>query len=378
MSEDDPGAARASAAAAPDLLSVYERQLAARGFERDGAQQLAVARLEDLRQRLLAAPPRRPRWLGALTGQSAAESLTGIYLWGQVGRGKTWLMDLFYSSLPAGMARRRHFHRFMYEVHRALASLKDQRAPLTMVAADIAREARVLCFDEFNVADIGDAMIMGNLIAALFAHGVTLVATSNVPPAELYRDGLQRARFLPAIELLESHLEIVRLQGSTDYRLRELTAAGVYLASAAADTPARLAALFERLADHGRQHGGSIEIAGRPIAVVRAAPTVAWFEFGALCAGPRGTDDYLEIAREYPSVILQDVPVLTSDDDNEARRFIALIDELYDHNVNLVASAAAPPGQLYTGERLAGLFERTASRLAEMQSEDYLARPHRA
>jgi cell division protein ZapE len=380
MNDDRAGADPASTAPAPppDLLARYQRQLAARGYHSDSAQLAALARLEDLRGRLLASAPSRWRGWAAFTGRAQHEPVRGVYLWGSVGRGKTWLMDLFYASLPEGLALRRHFHRFMYEVHRQLAELKEQRDPLDAVAAHLARRARVLCFDELYVADIADAMILGGLFAGLFRHGVTLVATSNVPPRELYRDGLQRARFLPAIELLEAHLESVEVEGATDYRLRELTQAGLFLPSTAPDTPARLQALFARLADHGSVSSGRIEIEGRPIAVVRVAPAVVWFEFAAICAGPRSQDDYLEIAREYQSVIVQDVPVLDAAHDDEARRFIALVDELYDHSVNLVVSAAAAPAALYQGERLAAAFARTASRLTEMQSVEYLARAHRA
>jgi cell division protein ZapE len=368
----------AAAGAPADLLSRYQRQLEARGYQQDAAQLAALARLEDLRARLLASPPSLWRHLASLSGRTRYAPLTGLYLWGSVGRGKTWLMDLFYASLPPKVALRRHFHRFMYEVHRQLNGLRAQRAPLEAVAEQLARRARVLCFDELYVADIADAMILGGLFAGLFRRGVTLVATSNVPPADLYRDGLQRARFLPAIELLETHLEIIEVDGGTDYRLRELTQAGTYLLSSSPDTPARLKALFARLADHGAQASGSIEIEGRPIAVVRVAPAVVWFEFTAVCAGPRSQNDYIEIAREYQSVIVQDVPRFAAAHEDEARRFIALVDELYDRNVNLVVAAAAPPEELYHGERLAALFARTASRLTEMQSEEYLARAHRA
>jgi cell division protein ZapE len=381
VSETASGAAAAlrPLEAPADLLARYQWQLAVRGFHSDPAQLQAVAQLENLRRRLLAASASKlPRWLQALRRGTHHPRTEGIYLWGSVGRGKTWLMDLFCASLPAGLARRRHFHRFMYEVHQQLAVLRGRRAPLETVAEGIARAARVLCFDELYVADIADAMILGGLFAGLLHRGVTLVATSNVPPADLYRDGLQRVRFLPAIELLQQQLAVIHVDGPTDYRLRELTQAGTYLPSAAPETPARLQALFERLADHGRQSGGSIEIDGRQIAVVRAAPAVVWFEFAALCAGPRSTNDYIEIAREYQSLIVADVPVFDAEHDDEARRFIALVDELYDRSVNLVVSAAAPPAQLYRGERLAALFQRTASRLVEMQSEQYLARAHRA
>jgi cell division protein ZapE len=363
-----------------DLRQRYQRALAQRHFQCDAAQLEALERLQDLRERLLAAadtPAPLPHWLAALGRARARTPVKGLYLWGGVGRGKTWLMDLFFASLPPGLARRRHFHRFMYEVHRRLAQLKQQRSPLEKVAQAIAQDCRVLCFDELYVADIADAMILGALFAGLFSRGVTLVVTSNVPPQLLYQDGLQRQRFLPAIELLEQHLEVLKLSGTTDHRLRQLTQAGTYLASGDPRTRAQLEELFERLAGHGPWEGGSIEIAGRPIAVIRVSPAVVWFGFQALCAGPRSQDDYIEIAREYQSVLVSDVPVFDELRENEARRFIALVDELYDRNVNLVVSAAAAPRELYRGERLQGLFARTASRLIEMQSEDYLGREHR-
>ena len=365
-----------------DLRPLYSAQLAARGFASDDAQLAVVAKLEELRQRLLAAPAKPgsawPNWLGSLLGRTPLEPLTGLYLWGSVGRGKTWLMDLFCGSLPRGLVRRRHFHRFMQEVHRHLARLHHRRAPLEQVARAIARDTRVLCLDELYVADIADAMILGGLFAALFRRGVTLVATSNVAPQELYREGLQRQRFLPAIALLERHLEVVRLAGSTDYRLRQLTAAGTYLPADAPGAGARLAALFEQLAQQDIAAPDSIDIAGRAIPVVRVGAGVAWFTFAALCAGPRSAEDYIEIAREYQSLIVADVPVLDAAHENEARRFIALIDELYDRNVKLIITAAAPAAELYRGERLGALFARTASRLTEMQSKEYLAREHRA
>jgi len=382
---DAPPSATAAApqldSAPQDLQRLYARELARRHFEVDAAQVVAVGRLEELRRRLLAAPPARtvrlPRWLATLAAGAPRPPLRGLYLWGSVGRGKTWLMDLFCASLPPPLVRRRHFHRFMYEVHRQLARTRRRRAPLETIAAGIAREVRVLCFDELQVADIADAMILGSLFTGLFRRGVTLVATSNVPPADLYHDGLQHQRFLPAIALLEAHLDVLRLAGDTDYRLRQLTQAGIYLPANASDTRARLAALFERLADRDCSRGGALDIEGRPIAVIRASAAVVWFDFEALCGGPRSQNDYIEIAREYHSVIVSGVPVFDAQHEDEARRFIALVDELYDRNVTLVVSAAAAPAALYRGERLAALFARTASRLTEMQSEAYLSREHR-
>ena len=303
--------------------------------------------------------------------------MRGLYLWGGVGRGKTWLMDLFFESLPFAAARRSHFHRFMHSVHAELARLTQRREPLGLVARAIARDTRVLCFDELQVADIGDAMILGGLIEDLLHHGVTLVATANMAPADQYRDGLQRQRFLPVIALLEQHLEVLHVTGTTDYRLRQLTEAGIYLTPDDAGATARLAALFSELAMDGGELSGSLEIEDRPIAVIRAASRVAWFEFAALCSAPRSTDDYIEIAREFQSVILSGVPVLGAAHEDNARRFIALVDEFYDRNVKLIVAAAAAPAGLYRGARLKELFARTASRLTEMQSTEYLARPHR-
>lgn len=377
MSDSSPGA---PAAAGQDLLQRYHRELDGRHFTSDPAQLAAIARLVDLRDRLItaqsAATP--PRWLRAVLPTGARAPVRGLYLWGGVGRGKTWLMDLFYASLPFSARRRRHFHRFMHELHAELGNLKAQRAPLDRIAADIARDTRVLCFDELYVTDIADAMILGGLFEGLFRRGVTLVATSNVAPQELYRDGLQRQRFLPAVALLQQHLEVMHVAGATDYRLRRLTQAGIYLAAGAADTEARLQSLFGELGDADAQAHGTLEIEGRQIPVVRVAHGAVWFDFSALCAGARSQNDYIEIAREFRSVFVSNVPVFDAGREDEARRFIALVDELYDHNVNLVLSAAAGPAQLYRGARLRALFERTASRLSEMQSKEYLAREHRA
>lgn len=363
---------------ADDLAHLYARELAARGFSADPAQLAAVARLDAVRRRLLRRPRvGLPRWFGALLPRRPDAPVRGLYLWGGVGRGKTWLMDLFFESLPFAERRRRHFHRFMHEVHARLAQLRHERDPLEQVAGLIAREARVLCFDELQVADIADALILGKLFDALFRRSVTLVVTSNTAPRELYKGGLQRARFLPAIASLERHLEVARIGGTTDYRLAELTQAGVYLPAAAADTHERLEQLFTRLSHAGAGAGDSILIEGRAIAVIRAGPGVLWCEFSALCAGPRSADDYIEIAREYHSVIVSGVPVLDATTDDEARRFIALIDEFYDRNVKVIVSAAAAASGLYRGERLAAPFERTVSRLVEMQSAEYLAREHK-
>jgi cell division protein ZapE len=287
----------------------------------------------------------------------------------------------------------------MYDVHAQLKKLARRQAPLEQVAANLAAETRVICFDELFVTDIADAMILGTLFDGLFRRGVTLVATSNVPPRDLYKEGLQRARFLPAIELLEQNTQVLAVEGNTDYRLRQLTQAGTYLESAAPDTPSRLEALFNELGDGNADEQTSssgarasastrdapnpsaptaVKIAGRLIPIIRESANVIWFDFESLCEGPRSQNDYIEIARDYQSVIVSNVPRFTSQRENAARRFIALVDEFYDHNVNLIVSAAARPDDLYHGERLTLEFRRTTSRLTEMQTEEYLAREHRA
>jgi cell division protein ZapE len=373
--------AAAGRKSSPGLKEIYREQLQLRGFRADPAQEKVVDALEDLRQRLIRAEAKpangAARLLSKLGKRKAEKPEKGLYLWGSVGRGKTWLMDLFFHSLPFEAKRRRHFHRFMYDVHAQLKKLGNREAPLELVADEIARNARVLCFDEFFVSDIADAMILGTLMKGLFSRGVALVATSNVAPKELYKDGLQRQRFLPAIKLLEDNTLVLAVGGNTDYRLRQLTEAGTYLDSADPQARARLDALFEDLADSDPSTDATVVIAGRKIPVVKESENVIWFEFEALCEGPRSQNDYIEIAREYQSVIVSNVPQLPATRENAARRFIALVDELYDRHVNLILSAAAPPASLYQGEKLTFEFQRTVSRLTEMQSEEYLATEHR-
>jgi cell division protein ZapE len=370
-----PQAPSAAPATAPDLRALYAQQISGRGLSADLAQQSALEKLVQLRERLVKQPGVLSRWLRLRSPQEAPR---GLYLWGPVGRGKTWLMDLFYSSLPFRAARRRHFHSFMQEVHGYLKTLKDRASPLEEAAERIARDTRVLCVDELFVSDIADAMILGGLFGALFRRGVTLVATSNTAPGELYKDGLQRQCFVPAIELILQHVEVLKVDGGVDYRLRQLTQAGTYLLSHEAGTAQQMEALFTGTAAHGVATADPLCVEGRLIPVIRRAPAAAWFAFAALCTGPRSQDDYIQIACEFPVVLLSDVPVLDGLHDNEARRFIALVDELYDRRVKLIVSAAALPGQLYRGERLSAPFERTVSRLIEMGSTEYLGSGHRA
>ena len=346
------------------------------GLIEDDAQRQVVARLTDLQRRLDAADDKRSGFLARLRQPALDAPVRGLYLWGGVGRGKTFLMDLFFTTLATEQKRRTHFHRMMSNVHRQLKELRDVEDPLDRVAAAIAANVRVLCFDEFFVKDIADAMILARLLDGLFRRGVTLVATSNTPPAELYRDGLQRERFLPAIRQLETHTELVELNSGPDYRLRVLEQAGTYLSARDPDAEQRLTDYFCRIAPGAFEIGRVLDILGRPIPTVREAKGVAWFEFDELCDGPRSQEDYIEIARCYQTVIVSDVPMLDRNREDPARRFIALVDEFYDRRVKLIVSAHVTLDALYQGERLSFEFERCKSRLVEMQSQEYLHSAH--
>jgi cell division protein ZapE len=350
--------------------------LGSEGTVADGAQLAALAKLDALAVVLApGALPLAARIRDLLDGPGRHPPQRGLYLHGAVGRGKTMLMDAFFAALDEPRKRRCHFHRFMRELHAELAHLAQVRDPLAAVAARIARRTRVLCFDELAVIDIGDAMLLGPLLTALCERGVVLVATSNVPPAELYRDGLQRSRFLPAIAALERYCEVVAVDGGVDYRLRALERAELYHSPLDPAADASLERSFARLAGSGCSE--PLEIDGRHLAVRRRADGVAWFEFAELCEGPRSAGDYIELACEHHTLLISGIPRLDASRDDAARRMISLIDELYDRNVKLIASAEVPIAALYAGQRLAFEFQRTASRLVEMQSHEYLARPHR-
>lgn len=345
----------------------------------DGRQAEAYERLM-----LLAASLQRPpgpptvgSWLARLAGRThKASPVPGLYLWGGVGRGKTHLMDCFFHSAPAPRKRRIHFHHFMRDIHLALAALPPQPDPLDVLAARIAEDSRLLCLDEFVVTDITDAMILHGLLRALFDRGVTLVTTSNTAPQGLYANGLQRERFLPAIELLRAHTEEFHLDGETDYRLRELERAETYFTPPDGRAHTAMEQLFERLGAGHEETDTRLLINDRQLIARRLAPGVAWFAFSELCEGPRATADYIEIAREYHSLLISDVPVLTPAHDAAARRFLHLVDEIYDRNVKLILSADATLEDLYQGADLSFEYQRLRSRLTEMQSVDYLARPH--
>ena len=315
--------------------------------------------------------------LKSLLGNEPPAAVPGLYLWGSVGRGKTFLMDLFVSSLAPGIALRRHYHRFMGEVHESLRDLGHRQSPLTEVAAGLAAHCRVLCLDEFLVNDIGDAMILAGLLEALFARGVSLVTTSNTAPAELYPNGLQRARFLPAIALIEQHCRVVQMASSRDWRLRALAQAPVYLTPPGAEAQRAMERIFAHQASGAVVQDGMLPVNGRGIPFRKRADNILWFDFDALCDGPRAVADYIALAKAGPMVMISGVPQFTVYSDDAARRFVQLVDEFYDRHVKLVLSAAAPITELYDGERLRAEFGRTESRLIEMQSEEYLAREHR-
>ncbi|HSR64900.1 MAG TPA: cell division protein ZapE, partial [Xanthomonadaceae bacterium] len=298
-------------------------------------------------------------------------------VWGGVGRGKTFLVDLFFDALDVGGKRRTHFHRFMREVHERLRAHAGERDPLAAIAREWGEALRVLVLDEFFVSDIGDAMLLARLLERLFAEGVVLVTSSNTAPANLYAGGLQRARFLPAIALLERHCAVLHLDSPQDYRLRALTRSPVYRAPLDAQSDAWLAARWRELSAGCPLEQGPLRVDDRPIDARALAEGYAWFDFAALCEGPRASADYIEIAREFHTVLLGGIPCFGAQRDDAARRFVHLVDELYDRHVNLVCTADAAPPALYAGERLAGAFERTASRLIEMQSAEYLALEHR-
>jgi cell division protein ZapE len=366
--------------AALNLRERYLRELAGRGYAVDAAQSAAVEHLEALRTRLLAESSGFwSRLLQTLKPERGGlRDTRGLYLWGGVGRGKTWLVDLFYDSLPLRARRRSHFHHFMRDVHDQLRHIGARREPLQLLAQRIARQTRLLCLDELYVSDIVDAMLLGALLEALLRYGVLLVITSNAPPRELYRNGLQRNRFLPAIAVLERELEVLAVDGGVDYRLRQLRRHPIYLDSGAADCAAQLQSLFDDLSGEHGESDTELRIGGRKLRATRRRGDVVWFSFAILCEGARSPNDYADLAREFRTVLLSDAPVFTAPQhDNAARRFIALIDEFYDQGVKLVVSAAAAPAQLYRGELLQFEFRRTASRLVEMQTQSYLARPRR-
>jgi cell division protein ZapE len=356
-------------------------------LEFDPAQAALADRLDALCSRLSGYnADARPSAFARFMGIKPAEPPRGLYLHGAVGRGKTMLMDLFFSAAEVARKRRTHFHRFMADVHARLHQWRQARKrgevigedPIAPVAAELAHEASLLCFDEFAVRDIADAMILGRLFTALFSAGVVVVATSNVAPGDLYKDGLNRALFLPFLALLPERLDVIELDARTDYRLEKLVRAPVYYTPLSPKADAALDAAFFALTGFRGGQPAQIELLGRSLEVPQAVGGVARFGFDGLCRRPLGSSDYLEIAERFDTVLIDHIPVLTAGERNEAKRLIILVDALYDMRVKLVASAAAEPGALFTGADGAEAFEfaRTASRLFEMRSTEYLALPH--
>lgn len=373
-------------------LERYRCDLQQPDFSYDVAQQHAVEKLDELCQRLAVSVQskktfagRCKQWLCRLAGyRPAVLPEKGLYLWGGVGRGKTYLMDIFYQALPFDAKLRVHFHRFMRSVHQQLAELQGEKNPLDIIAAGLAERVRVICFDEFFVSDITDTMLLAGLFDALFARGVCLVATSNFVPDDLYKDGLQRQHFVPTINLLNTHTDVINVDGGVDYRLRTLERAQLYYAPIDAATEEKMLHCFHQLAPAGTREfvciasDVSLEIEGRYLTALYLVDDVVWFEFSELCAGPRSQHDYIELAKEFHAVLVANVPQMGSHNEDVARRFILMVDEFYDSRIKLVISAEVEIDNLYSEGRQAFEFSRTRSRLHEMQSHDYLAAPHRA
>ena len=341
------------------------------GFELDASQAAALQILQGVYEDLIALERLEASLIRLLARK---QTVQGVYLWGGVGRGKSFLMDSFFNCAPVARKKRIHFHRFMQEVHQGLNRHQGKEDPLAIIARETAKETRLLCLDEFHVTDITDAMLMRRLLEGLFAHGVVLVTTSNQHPDQLYKDGLQRSQFLPAIELMKRNLQVVNVDGGTDYRLRELERAGVYHIGDNADE--RLEQAFIGIARHESAESAELEIEGRIIHSRRLARGVAWFDFRELCDGPRGKADYIELARRYHTVLLSGIPEFKVDEADIVQRFTWLIDEFYDRRVKLIVSAAVQPAELYAWAAGGDQFERTISRLIEMQTRDYLSEPH--
>jgi cell division protein ZapE len=358
--------------------SWYEAASQLPDFVYDKAQASAIDRLDELWEQLMDFKTKRNQFLGRSLRSPNVPN--GLYLWGGVGRGKTFLMDAFYACLPYRRKRRIHFHNFMAEVHHEMKLLADKNDPLMVLADHIAESTRVLCLDEFHIDDIADAMILGRLIGAMLERGVVLLTTSNYRPDELYPNGLQRQNFLPAIDLLKKKLRVLNVDGGYDYRLKAAIREPLFIVSTDTEdslkSEARMETLFQQIANGTPIGESSIEIQGRSIPVKKAAQKVVWFEFKELCCGAHAQEDYLEIAHHYPTLFLSHIPIMKVENAAEARRFTWLVDVLYDNNVRLVASSAAAPDEIWIDGFTSGEFSRTASRLSEMQTRHYLDQPH--
>lgn len=361
-----------------ELLTRYQREISDGRRKPDAAQERCIRALDKVGRELLRHAQASPSVWSRLRlpwGSSSATVVQGLYCWGGVGRGKTWLMDLFYETLPIEQKQRLHFHRFMYWLHEELKQRKGQVDPLRQIGRELSTTTKVLCFDEFFVSDIGDAMLLAGILDSMFSNGMTLVATSNVAPVNLYRNGLQRDNFLPAIALLEQYCHVMEVDGGVDYRLRELQKHGVYLCPNDAQAENILAGRFQALCQ-SEHHVTPLTIHGRTIHTRIWGRGVAMFDFSALCAGPRSQADYIELSKSFHTVLLSNVPQMGRQREDEARRFIALIDEFYERHVKLILSCEVELDRIYDGEMLAFPFVRTRSRLQEMQTEHYLGQEH--
>ena len=358
-------------------LAKYQQDLQRADFQYDAAQEHAVIQLQRLYDDFIGQSPVSASWWQRLIGKTPTLTpLMGLYFWGGVGRGKTYLVDTFYECLPTERKMRVHFHRFMHRVHEELKLLSGKSDPLQIVADKFKRDTDIICFDEFFVSDITDAMILGTLMQAMFARGITLVATSNIEPDGLYRNGLQRARFLPAIALIKRFTTVVNVDSGIDYRLRTLEKAEIFHYPLDAQAEINLQQYFTALSTEPRQADIGILVANRTINARAEADGIVWFSFAELCQSARSQYDYIELSRCYNTVLLSGVKVMGRSNDDVARRFIALVDEFYERHVKLIISAELPLEQLYTEGILSFEFKRCISRLQEMQSTDYLAKQH--
>lgn len=357
-----------------NVVDTWRSELQRRGYVADAPQLAAIERLQRMHDELVAFKAKRSTRLKRLINRP--EVPRGIWLHGGVGRGKSFLMDCFYESVPVVRKTRLHFHEFMRGVHRELRELKGTANPLDAVAERVARRFRLICFDEFHVSDIADAMILERLMRGLFANGVTFVMTSNYHPDALYPDGLHRARVLPAIALIREHVDVLNVDAGIDYRRRTMAQVQAYHCPDDGESRAALEKAFSAVAE-AHDESPQLLIENREIRAVRRAGGAVWFDFATLCGGPRSQNDYLEIASLFHTVVLSGVPRMGANMASEARRFVWLVDVLYDRRIKLIVSAACPPETLYAEGAMAGEFNRTVSRLVEMQSREYLAAPRR-
>lgn len=356
------------------MLDAYEKKLSEQGFTADAAQWAAAECLQQLYTRLLHFKVARGSVVKRLLANPAPPQ--GVYFWGGVGRGKSFLMDCFFATVPYRRKKRIHFHAFMQQIHKELGLFKGEADPMLKVAEKIARETRLLCFDEFHVSDIADAMILGRLLTGLAAQGVVLVMTSNYPPDGLYPGGLHRESFLPAIDLIKRLMKVVEVDSGVDYRLRALEQVEIYHVPADAAAEAGMLDYFRSMAGEEGRAGGQIEVSGRQIPILRQSrdKSVLWFDFASLCGGPRSQNDYLDIAGTTHTVLLSGVPAMTRYQSAEARRFTWLVDVFYENKTRLIITAECPAEQLYTEGAHANEFSRTVSRLTEMRSKEYFVR----